>query len=554
MLGRTGKSLRMGRERVSNRFFPLPRSLRFSAFVFLLAAAMIAPAAAAASEGDYVVSTTAGQVRGLPRSGGGAQFHGIPYAEPPVGNLRWRAPIPAKPWTGIRDADVYGAPCVQPDLGGWNRYDAEHGREDCLYLNVNVPAWPVKKPLPVMFWIHGGANEGGSGSGGLYNDGTLADHGVVVVTINYRLGLFGFLAHPALSAESAHHASGDYGLMDQILALKWVCANIARFGGDARNITVFGQSAGAMDTGMLMTSPLARGLFQKAIAESGTPFAPPLATLAAAEQQGVKLAARIDPGATSPSSATAIAALRAIPAQELLAKAGPVVREWPGVGPDIDHWVIPHAPARVFASGREAAIPLLIGTTTREFGSALAVEPLRAAIEQAAGALAPEALALYGLANDGQGDADHKYGSAAEQWAADSVFRCPTVAEAAWHTAAGHAVYQYELDHAIPGQPFAVHSAELPYVLGYFPKTGNISGSFGRVDFELARLIQTYWTNFARTGNPNSAPLPEWKPFGKRQNYIQFLENGAVAPAQGLRRKQAKLYREALEARWKAAH
>jgi para-nitrobenzyl esterase len=199
---------------------PSPRSLRFSVF-FILIATLIAPGIAVAAADSFVVSTSAGQLHGIPHAGGGAQFLGIPCAEPPLGNLRWRAPVPAKHWTGVRNADAYGPPCVQPDLGEWNRHDAALGREDCLYLNVDVPHWPAKEPLPVMFWIHGGSNLGGSGTGSLYNDGTLAGHGVVVVTINYRLGIFGFLAHPALTAESAQHASGDYGLMDQILALKW---------------------------------------------------------------------------------------------------------------------------------------------------------------------------------------------------------------------------------------------------------------------------------------------------------------------------------------------
>src|SRR5581483_595141 len=300
------------------------------------------------------VSTNAGQLRGIPHAGGGAQFFGIPYAEPPLGNLRWRAPVPAKHWTGIRNADAYGAPCVQPDLGEWNRHDAALGREDCLYLNVDVPHWAAKESLPVMFWIHGGSNLGGSGAGPLYNDGTLAAHGVVVVTINYRLGIFGFLAHPALTAESAQHASGDYGLLDQILALKWVRANIAKFGGDPNNVTVFSQSAGAINTGLLMTSPLARNLFQKGIAESGTALAPPLTTLTTAEQNGIKVAALVDPEAKDESSVAALAELRKIPAEKL--RTVEVSLFGAGlVGADVDGWVTPRPPAQVFSSGQEAA-------------------------------------------------------------------------------------------------------------------------------------------------------------------------------------------------------
>ena len=417
-----------------------------------------------AQDDPYVLRTTAGLVRGAARSAGGAQFTGIPYAEPPVGPLRWRAPVAKKPWSGIRDAKSFGASCTQPVLsGGWNRYDADHGQEDCLYLNVNTPTWPVAKPLPVMFWLHGGANNGGSGSGSLYNDGTLSGHGVLLVTINYRLGVFGFLAHPALSSEGPHRASGNYGLMDQILALEWVRDNIARFGGDPNNITVFGQSAGANDIGILMTSPLARGLFQKAIAQSGSPFFPTLLPLAEAERQGEEIAAVLN----VPQAAAGIAAMREMPARDLLAKLGSLASQWPnGIRPDVDGWVIPRSPLEVFASGQQAAVPLLLGTTTREFGSSTSADALRKQITDAAGDLAAQALALYGLAADGQGITDPLYGRASDQWAADSMYRCPADAEALWQTEAHQPVFQYEFDYALPGQEAAIHSAELPYVFG----------------------------------------------------------------------------------------
>src|SRR5580658_5296492 len=258
----------------------------FAIFALSLVAAIpgLVHAQASVTQPDSpAVTTTNGELRGLARKDGGAQFLGIPYAEPPVGDLRWREPVPVKPWHGVRDAIRYGAPCAQPALGEWNKIEAFFGKEDCLYLNVVAPDWPVKQLLPVMFWIHGGANVGGSGGGSLYNDGTLASHGVVTVSINYRLGVFGFFAHPELTRESVHHASGNYGLMDQILALHWVIDNIAKFGGDAKNITVFGQSAGSFDTGFLMTS-LVKGSFQRAIQESGAPLSPEPAALDKAEK------------------------------------------------------------------------------------------------------------------------------------------------------------------------------------------------------------------------------------------------------------------------------
>ncbi len=515
------------------------------------AAAPSQSAAASLKIDPLVVRTSAGRIRGIARADGGAQFRGIPYAEPPVGPLRWRAPVPKKPWSGVRDANAYGSSCSQPLLGGaWNRYDAEHSSEDCLYLNVDTPTWPAQKPLPVMFWIHGGANAGGSGSGSLYNDGTLTYHGVVLVTINYRLGIFGFLAHPALTRESPHHASGDYGLMDQILALKWVRENIARFGGDPGNITVFGQSAGSIDMGMLMTSPLARGLFQRAIGESGSPFSPQQATLADAEKQGEQVAAKLNVA----TGAEGIAALRKIAAPDLIQQIGALALAWPGIGPDVDGWVLPRAPDEVFKAGEEAQIPLLLGTNSREFGDAGTGDQLRAAIEHAAGDYAPPALALYGLANGGQGSTDPLYGTAGQQWGADNIFHCPITTEALWHSAAHRATYEYEFDRAIPGQEAqgAVHSAELPYVFGQFPTTGNIAGNFGPVDMHLADLIETYFTNFAKTGDPNGEGLPSWPELDATQRYLTFTEEGQAAVSTGpLRGPQCDLYREILAERMK---
>jgi para-nitrobenzyl esterase len=517
----------------------------------LLFASLAQPACAQTSA--FVVRTTAGPISGVARPGGGAEFLGIPYAQPPVGDLRWREPVPAKSWTTVRDASSFGTPCAQPVLGDWNRHDAERSSEDCLYLNVITPAWPSKKPLPVMFWLHGGANMGGTASSSLYKDGTLPEHDVVLVTVNYRLAIFGFFAHPELTLESPHHGSGNYGLMDQILALHWVIDNIASFGGDPNNITVFGQSAGSMDTGMLMASPLSKNLFRKAIAESGAPFMPPLNSLAEAEQAGTGLATNLNvPAGTDP-----IQYLRQVPAHDLLAKVANVKGRGLGTGPDIDGWVIRTMTAETFANGQEAAIPLLIGTTAREFGSAEPPDELRKTIERSTGELAPRALALYGLAGDAQGTSDPLYGAASDQWGADAAFHCPIAIEAAWHSAAHHATYEYELDHAIPGQEAqgAVHSSDLPYVFGYFPKSGNIAGHFSATDYKLADLMETYWTNFARTGNPNSDNLPRWPELDGSHLYLQFTQNGtAVVSAMPLRGPQCSLFREVMIQRMNLAH
>lgn len=497
---------------------------------------------------NLVVDTTGGKLHGVSRASGGAEFLGIPYAQSPVGDLRWHEPLPAQPWTDVREANTFGAPCAQSILGDWNKHDSETSKEDCLFLNVITPVWPAKVTMPVMLWIHGGANAGGTASSPLYKDGTLVQHGVILVTVNYRLGIFGFFAHPELTRESSHHASGNYGLMDQIAALRWVRENIARFGGDPTNITVFGQSAGAQDTSLLMTSPLSKDLFQRAIAQSGSSFNPPLPALPMAEQAGVKLAATLK----APTGDGAIKYLRQLSTQELLKSvANQDPMQPPLVGPDIDGWVIRRLPAEVFALGQESAIPLIIGTTTREFGMAASPDELRKIIQNTAGSFTSRALSLYGLAGDGRGTADPTYGSAADQWLADVVFRCPATTQAAWHRAAHHPSYEYELEHAIPGQEAqgAVHSADLPYVFGFYPKNGNISGNFGEIDYQLANLIQTYWTNFAKTGDPNAGSLPKWPEFGGSRTFIKFAQDGKVTTAEGLRLPQCDLYREVLKQR-----
>jgi len=515
-------------------------------------------AAAAKSGGtDSVVAITDGQIRGTVRSSGRAEFLGIPFAQPPVGELRWHAPVPPKPWSGIREAMKFGAPCAQNDAGDWNRHDAETGSEDCLYLNVMTPQWPVKKPLPVMLWIHGGANTGGTASSELYKDGTLVEHGIILVTANYRLGVFGFFAHPELTRESAHHSSGNYALLDQIAALEWTRDNIRKFGGDPHQVTVFGQSAGAVDTGLLMTSPLARSLFQNAIAESGTVLLAQPQPLSTAEQGGSKFAERLGEPASHQiqylRSLSTSALLQAALASEQNhgqdANSASDYHPWP----TIDGWVFPRPPAAVFAEGQESAIPLISGNNTREFDIPNPPDQLRQWITAVYGDLAPKAFEVYGLANGRVGNVDPFYGAAAGQWSADFMFRCPSTRVAAWRTAAHHPTYEYQFERAIPGQEAqgAVHSADLPYVFGFFPKSGNISGAFGETDYKLADLIEKYWTNFARTGNPNGRGLATWHEYGGSEAYVSFAEDGQVVPNSRLRERQCEIYRKSVNQRLK---
>ena len=505
---------------------------------------------------NLVVNISSGSLKGASRQLGGAEFLGIPYAQAPVGELRWRDPLPAKPWDGVRDATTFGAPCAQAILGDWNRRDSEFSKEDCLFLNVMTPVWPPKAKatslLPVMVWFHGGANAGGTASSALYKDGTLVQHGVVLVTVNYRLSIFGFMAHPDLTLESPHHASGNYALADQILALHWVHDNIAKFGGDPANVTLFGQSAGAIDAGLLMASPLAKDLFHRVIAESGSPLNAPLRSLSAAEEENEKLLTGL-----KLTAGDELKDLRERSVRELLEAAGKQDPQGlPIEGPIIDGWVLPRSPAEVFAAGQQAPVALLFGTTTREFGMAAPADAVRKFIQSVTGNLADRAFALYGLADGGTGKNDPMYGSAGDQWFADLVFRCPGTTEAIWHAAAEHPVYEYELQHAIPGQEAqgAVHSADLPYVFGYFPKAGNISGNFGEIDVKLADLIETYFTNFAKTGDPNSSGVPKWPEFDGAQAYIEFKQDGRVVSVAGLRRTQCDLYREVLKQQLSGQH
>ena len=344
------------------RSFSTPARRTF--FMLALTPVFLFQALVAGATGELIVDTTGGSLNGATRALGGAEFLGIPYAQPPVGDLRWREPLPAKPWTGVREATTFGAPCAQAILGDWNRHDAETSKEDCLFLNVMTPVWPAPKmPLPVMVWFHGGANAGGTASSALYKDGMLVQHGVVLVTVNYRLGMVGFFAHPALTKESPHHSSGNYGLLDQLLALQWVHDNIAKFGGDPANVTAFGQSAGAIDAGYLMVSPLAKGLFQRLIAQSGSPLGPPLPKLSEAEQANQKLVASLKAPADHE-----LQSLRERSVQELLVVPGKQDPEAPSIGPIIDGWLISRSPAEVLSAGQEAPVDLLIGTTSREFG------------------------------------------------------------------------------------------------------------------------------------------------------------------------------------------
>lgn len=496
----------------------------------------------AADPGGVMVRVTGGQLLGAPLEHGGAVFKGIPFAQPPVGDMRWQPPVAAKPWTGVRAATAYGAPCVQ-NSGGQMLAGSS---EDCLFLNVWTPEWPPKSRLPVMFWIHGGGNYGGTASSANFDGEKLARHGVVLVTANYRLSIFGFFAHPELTRESPHHASGNYGLMDQIRALQWVRDNIEGFGGDPQNVTIFGQSAGAVDANVLMTSPLAQGLFQRVIAESGTVARNPDAATLAMTALGAVMQVKSGPVTYSDAAelpeaegagerlGASLAALRAMPAAALLKLvAVPRMAIGPANGVIVDGWVLPKAPADVFAKGDEMRVPLLIGNNARErTPPEITPEELTKAALAMYGPLTKRALSLYGFSTPV--GPDPLYGGAAAQWVVDTMYRCPVVAQLLWHAAAGNVSYEYQFDIAPAGREAlgAVHGAEVPYV-------------FGRVgEDKISEALEQYWTTFAKAGKPSGQNLPQWPAFGEESRaYLEFTAGGPVV-REGLRRQFCDLYVE----------
>jgi para-nitrobenzyl esterase len=489
------------------------------------------------------VDVAAGQVRGELIQPG-AVFKGIPYARPPVGDLRWREPQPAAPWTDVRDAKAFGAPCAQ----NAGERPLDRSSEDCLYLNVWTAEWPARSPKPVVVWLHGGGNFGGTASDPSAPPTGLAARGLVVVTLNYRLGLFGFLAHPALTLESPHHASGNYGLMDQIAALRWVRDNIARFGGDPSRVTLGGQSAGAVDVNVLLTSPLAKGLFHRAIAESGTVSRVPddatvrmtgLATTMAPHSGGT-YSDTLTLREAEHAGAQVTANPRSLRQTDLLkAMSAPRMSIGPANGIVVDGWVLPEAPADVFIMGREHRVPLIIGSNARERTPEVTVDSLVNAAKAMYGPLAPRALALYDFA---AGKSDPLNGNAAAQWVVDTMYRCPAVLQERWHATAENLAYAYQFDRASPGREAlgATHGAELPYVFGI------ANPRWVTADHDISEAMQSYWANFAATGNPNGAArqpsLPVWPKFiATNQSYMEFTDAGP-AVHEGLRRPYCDLY------------
>ena len=494
-----------------------------------------APAQAQSAASNPTISIRTGELRGSLTSDGIAVFKNIPFAQPPIGDLRWRAPLAAKRWTGERDATAFGPACVQ--MGNLNAISSE----DCLQLNVWTKKLSIHSRMPVMVWIHGGGNFAGSGVEPLFDGEAFARRGVVLVTINYRLGIFGFFAHPELTKESLHHASGNYGLLDQIMALRWVHDNIAGFGGDPGNVTIFGESAGAADVNLLMATPLSQGLFERVIAESGPVVAPP--TLTEWEKKGEEFASKLN--ITGDRS---LAKLRALSSDVVLKAAGGGLSSvGPLLGLDVDGWVLPESPVKVFATGKELHVGLILGNNSQELQRPFF--PMSGGLNQAIanqfGPLADRALALYGLNGATEPRPEPELGTAMAQWATDSQFRCGSVAELIWHAGAENPAYQYQFSLPVRGKEAlgAPHGSEVQFVFGALPEPPN-KGNFNESDRLASAQMQEYWTNFAKTGDPNGKNLPQWPKFDASvRPYLDFTDAGPVAK-EGLQRQICDLYME----------
>jgi para-nitrobenzyl esterase len=485
--------------------------------------------AATQSDGAPRAQTTNGVVQGLTLPSGVRSFRGIPYAAPPVRELRWRPPQPVASWQGVRLADRFADQCMQARVYGDMMFRNSGMSEDCLYLNVWTPASAARgSNLPVLFYIYGGGWVAGDGSEPRYDGESMAKRGIVVVTLSHRLGIFGFFSHPGLSAESPQHASGNYGHIDQTAALRWVHDNIAAFGGDPGQVTIAGESAGSFAVSAQMASPRAKGLFARAIGESGAFFGARLVlpTRTESERNGVKFAERV--------GAHSLAELRALSATELLEASGRP--GMPSFRPNIDGWFFPEAPAEIYAAGEQAHVPLLAGWNSEEMsGRALlrgeepTPERARAILAQQFGARAAEAEKVFpvGTAEEAEQSltelaSDRFIGYSTWKWleehartSGQPVYRYlyarprpAPVETGVTANLAGGVTRGGAGASAPPPARGAVHSAEIEYALGNLPL--NEVFAWTPDDYRVSETMQGYFERFIKTGDPNGPGLPRW--------------------------------------------
>jgi para-nitrobenzyl esterase len=489
----------------------------------------------AASSGPQV-KTVSGVVEG--KSDGPVNvFLGIPYAAPPVGDLRWKPPVPAAKWNGVLKARDFGSHCMQGKVYGDMNFRDPGGSEDCLTLNVWVPAKAAAAKLPVMVWIYGGGFAAGTTSEPRQDGIHLAQQGVIVVSMNYRLGIFGFFVHPELAKESGHNAAGNYGLLDQTAALRWVRDNIAAFGGDPGNVTIFGESAGSFSVSAQMASPLAKGLFQKAIGESGAAFFSGGLTFeprSAREQKDVK-------AVNAKLGVSTLAELRAIPAQKLLDAFAPPQSPGFDFGPDVDGYFLPESVPAIFAAGNQNDVPLLAGWNHDEGSYEIAFSPqkptadsLKATAQKEFGDKAAEFLKLYPSDNDAQTL------RSAQDFAGDRFIAFSTWAWLEGQSKTGkQPVYRFRFDLGPPSDPKmpqlgAYHSSEIEYVFGQLDSKAGVG--WRADDRQLSDEMQKYWANFARSGDPNGPGLPKWPVYSAGDGWtVMFLDATPAAHKDELR-------------------
>lgn len=509
--------------------------MMFSRSVLFLAAALLAiPSALAATIGPQV-KTASGTVEGEATADSKVMaFKGIPYAAPPVGKLRWAPPAPASSWTGVRSAHDFGYHCVQSASYADMSFHDTGASEDCLTLNVWTPANADPGRLPVMVWIYGGGFSGGSTSEYRQDGQFLAHRNVVVVSMNYRLGIFGFFVHPEATAESSHHAAGNYGLMDQAAAIQWVKQNIAAFGGDPNNITIFGESAGSMSVSSHMASPLSKGLFQKAIGESGSVLASANFQIENREQREKTDTAF----ALATYGTTKLDDLRRISTEDIMR---PILnaRPAPSFRPVVDGYFFPKPPIQIFAAGEQAHVPLLAGWNADEArGSVVGgyshftADGFAAQAAREFPTRSAEFLKLYSNATQEEAVAS------ASDYAGDKFIAYSTWRWLESHSTTGQQpVYRYYFALDNPGDRYhtpaagAFHSDDIEYVFGTLDSRNE--AIWRPEDRKLSDLMQAYWTNFARNGDPNGPGLPKWPAYTASQWQVMHLDkNSAARPDQ----------------------
>lgn len=510
-----------------------PRQLTFTVlFILANVLALLPPVQSLGSSGLRLpprpldgpqVMTQNGSLQGVTERPGLWSFKGIPYAAAPLGDFRFKEPQPVKNWKGLRMADRFAPKAMQQPVFSDMRFRSNGTSEDCLYLNVWTPAGAKTKKLPVLVYFYGGGFIGGDGSEYRYDGASLAARGLVTVTVNYRLGIFGFFAHPGLSAESPHHASGNYGLLDQSAALRWVQQNIAAFGGDAQKVTIAGESAGSISVFAQMASPLSKNLIAGAIGESGGMIKPtfPTTSLHDGEQQGIAFLQHIH--------VKSIIDLRALDAVKLLELAS---QEHERLKPLVDNYFFPDVPAKIFADGRQAKVPLLVGWNSAEsnyksiINESVTVQGYIDSMQKIFSSNAAEALRQYA------GTTPDQIRTSATDLASDRFIVYST-----WKWADLQAktsqqpVYRYlfsrirlmaaERSHPKGGPRGAGHSSEIEYALGNLQT--NPVYDWNQNDIKVSDFMETYFANFIKTGNPNGPGLPEWKPLDPRSSPARYL-------------------------------